>query len=243
MGPLLLDILGTWVRAALVALSTYLIQHHIVTADQGDRLMTELFTHIMLTAPALAAVAWSMWAKYKGRIRFLTALEMPSGTSESKVKAIVADGDGAKLKDVIAAFFIATLVGLGLSSAACASARHAAVVADATVAQVVFAVDDAEWTVYQACRPAPTCEARHAKLNPPIKKALQDVKGVTAALQATPSAGAPPTSLVDLFADLQTVNTVLDALGTAPDLAPLVAKVRAAQSSAIDALSHFAGGK
>ncbi len=131
------------------------------------------------------------------------------------------------------------LLSLLLCLSGCASAHHVAVVVDATLAQTVFSVDDAELA---ACQAHVLTDAKCAELNVPIKKALQDVKALTAALQATPSVGIVPASLSAVLSDLQLVNTILTALAQGPDIAPLVAKVQAAQQAVINQLAKLTGG-
>jgi hypothetical protein len=97
MQALLIEILGGWARAALIALSAYLVQHHLVTATQGDQLTSELFTHISLLLPGVLALAWTAIQKYRSRILLLTALQMPAGSSEETVARNVAAGNGAPL--------------------------------------------------------------------------------------------------------------------------------------------------
>jgi hypothetical protein len=120
-------------------------------------------------------------------------------------------------------------------------ARHTAVIVDQTVAQVVFALDDAE---YQACHqtqtlPVDTC----AKLDPVIKQALLDVKALTAALQLAPKDGPLPKSLPALLKSLNDVGAVIDALGGGPQFAGLAAKARAADAAVVNLLTQFAGGQ
>ncbi len=129
---------------------------------------------------------------------------------------------------------------LGALLAGCARARHVAVVADASVAAAVFAVDDAEYAACQAhVLTVPQCET----LNVPILKALRDVRAVTVAIQNTPTTGPAPTSLVALLTDLGIVQRILADLGQSPDLAPLVAKALEAQTKAGALIASFTGGQ
>lgn len=118
MTELFYEILGGWIRAVLVALSAWLLSHHLITADQGDRLTSELFAHIMLVAPGVLAMLWTAIAKYRSRVKFLTALEMPAGTTEDDVKARVMTGGGVPIATVVLA------VGLLLSSGGLFAACH-----------------------------------------------------------------------------------------------------------------------
>jgi hypothetical protein len=86
MNPLITAIIGSWVRAALVAVSAALIQHHVVTSAQGESLVGMLFTQTMNALPGLVALAWSYWQKRAARVKFLTAL-MPGPKTENEVLA------------------------------------------------------------------------------------------------------------------------------------------------------------
>lgn len=102
MNPLVVDIIGTWVRAALVAISAYLIQHHIVTAQQGEALSSQVFTQVINSLPAIAALGWSMWQKYGARLKLVTALTMPVGATENAVVAKIATGVGVPAVSTLA---------------------------------------------------------------------------------------------------------------------------------------------
>lgn len=127
-----------------------------------------------------------------------------------------------------------------LLAVACASAHRTAILVDQSFAAAVFALDDAEWAVYTACRPEPACEARHVKLNPPIKQALLDVKAVTLAIKATPDG--VPTSLPALLTDLLAAEAAIDALPASSAHITLSEKARAALNQAIELLRALTGG-
>lgn len=90
MNPLYIAIIGTWVRAGLLLVSVYLVQHHIVTAQQSESLTTMWFDQIINSLPAVIALAMSMWDKYHTRVKFLTAIMPSSGNTEAKVDAYMA---------------------------------------------------------------------------------------------------------------------------------------------------------
>lgn len=133
-----------------------------------------------------------------------------------------------------------SIVLVGLSG--CATARHLATVADATFAQAVFAVDDAE---YKACQThaAPFTVEVCAKADPLVKQALVDVKAVTAAIKASPKNAPVPTSLPSLLADLTAIRDVIAPLSSTVVKENLVTKVEDALTQTIRVLSVFAGGK
>src|SRR4051812_5646865 len=136
---------------------------------------------------------------------------------------------------------IAAVYAISLAAACGTKSYHAAVVVDQTLAQAVFAVDDAQW---KACHelhtaPADLC----ARLDPAVKTALLDVKALTAALQATPKDAPLPKSLPALLQSLSTVRGIVDALGTGPTFSSLAAKVNTANNAAVALLSQFVGAQ
>jgi hypothetical protein len=141
MQELILQIVGTWVRAGLTLSSGILIAHHVMTAPQGEQLSTMLFAQIVNALPGLGAQGWSMLQKYWAEQKFHTALTMPQGTAPEAVKAKIANGLAAP----ISVLFLASALGLGLTLSACgASARHIAVVADQTIYEAVADIHSGE---------------------------------------------------------------------------------------------------
>ncbi len=138
--------------------------------------------------------------------------------------------------------FASSLLVLALLASGCsAKARHVAVVADQTIAEVVFALDDAE---FLACHQQHVLSAEQCgRLDPLIKKALLDVKALTTALQATPKDGPIPTTLPALLKDLNDLGAVIDALGAGPEFTDLAAKARLANARIIGLLQQFSGGQ
>lgn len=128
-----------------------------------------------------------------------------------------------------------------VSLSGCAKARHVAVVADASFAAAVFAVDDAQ---FEACKThvAPFSVEVCASTGPKIKAALVDVKAVTAALQATPKDGQVPKNLPDLMKALTDVQAILSPLSPSLVKADVAAKVQSALTRAIAVLTLFTGG-
>jgi membrane-associated phospholipid phosphatase len=97
MGVLIESIVASLVRHALAGLSVYLVTHHLLTADQSDAFTKSLIEHLLMYAPAVVAIGWSVWQKYGSRVKFLTALELPPG-SEAQVERAIARGLAASLK-------------------------------------------------------------------------------------------------------------------------------------------------
>lgn len=87
MNPLVSQALGAIFRWLLAMAAGYLVNRGVWTHDDADR-------YVAAAALALAALVWSLWQKYKSRLHFLTALEMPAGTSEVKLAERVKLGGG-----------------------------------------------------------------------------------------------------------------------------------------------------
>lgn len=129
-----------------------------------------------------------------------------------------------------------------LVSISCGSTRHVAVVADATFAQAVFAVDDAEYKACQTHTPPFTvavCEAA----NPKIKQALLDVKAVTQALIISPKSGSLPKDFPSLMQNLTDVQAMISPLAPSIVKNDVAAKIQQALGQAVSILGAFAGAK
>lgn len=91
MNPLALEIAGAVARWLLQLFGAYLVAHHVLTADQSDRFATAVLEHILLWLPAAAALAWSVWSKYRARLGQLALNELPAGASAQAIKDRMAD--------------------------------------------------------------------------------------------------------------------------------------------------------
>ena len=127
--------------------------------------------------------------------------------------------------------------GLG-GATACATARHHAVQIDAAFAQAVFAVDD---TQRELCRTAVLTADACAASSPKILQALEHVRALTLAIQATPKDGTVPITLPNLLADLVAIQQIVEPFKTTT-AAPLAAKVSEALVKAAAVLTAIAGG-
>lgn len=98
MSPFELELLGVAFRWALTSLGAYLVAHHVLSPDQeatfSGHAVTYLMEHIAVWAPMVSGLMLGIYAKYRSRIKFLTALE---STSEEQVKAKMSKGMGATL--------------------------------------------------------------------------------------------------------------------------------------------------
>ncbi len=91
MDPITLDIIGVLARWALTALSAWLVQHHVITTEQGETFVTACVHNILAAAPGVIALAWGLWAKYHGRIKLLVAASEANMT-EDEIKAVIKSG-------------------------------------------------------------------------------------------------------------------------------------------------------
>ena len=91
MNPLLQSALASIARAILIGSSGFLVQRGIWSQSAAETYMTALSLFVV-------GLGWSLWEKYKSRIKFLTALESPVGTTEAKVNSVIALGGGASVK-------------------------------------------------------------------------------------------------------------------------------------------------
>ena len=89
MAQLLLIMLGALLRMLLLAAFGALIQRGVWTEGQVEQLAVGL-------AGFLVVAGYALWNHYKNRLKFLTALETPAGTTEADVLAKVKAGLGAK---------------------------------------------------------------------------------------------------------------------------------------------------
>jgi len=88
---LLQQALGSIVRWALAFLAGYLVSHGVWTPGAAESYVNAAATAI---AMAVVSLGWSLWQKYRARLRLLTALDMPAGTSEAKVEDRIKAGGG-----------------------------------------------------------------------------------------------------------------------------------------------------
>ena len=113
---LLKSILGTFLRAVLASVGGWLIAKGYVTEADWNSLLTG---GIM----ALAAVLWGIWQKYKSRLTFLAALDLPAGSSEEEAKVKSSDPKiAARVFTLLALISLLPLVG---SQMACSKAPAA----------------------------------------------------------------------------------------------------------------------
>lgn len=83
MNPMLTEALAAILRFAFTFVAGYLVEHGIWTAADAK-------TYVAAAALAVLGLVWSLWSKYNSRIKFLTALTMQPGATESDVDKVVA---------------------------------------------------------------------------------------------------------------------------------------------------------
>lgn len=92
MDPMVTEFLGVLVRWAVTSAMAYLVAHHVLTADQGATFGADFIHRALLSLPLLATLAWGLWSKYHGRLKFMAALSMPTCATENDVLAKIALG-------------------------------------------------------------------------------------------------------------------------------------------------------
>lgn len=90
MNPILLSALGSILRWLFAIGAGYFVQKGIWTD-------ADAVAYVSAAALGLLSLGWSLYNKYRGRIKFLTALDMPQGATEADVKAKVDAGLGAPI--------------------------------------------------------------------------------------------------------------------------------------------------
>lgn len=84
---LIQQIIGTFVRTALVWLSSWLVAHG------GPGLTDSQIANVAIEAtPVLIAIGWSIWRHYRGHLMFQAALEASPGTTPAEIDAKVKAG-------------------------------------------------------------------------------------------------------------------------------------------------------
>ncbi len=93
MDPMVVEFIGVLFRWALTTAGSYLVAHHILSAQQSEQFVSAFAHDAMLAAPAIAALGWGLWVRYRGRVKFLTALSIHQPATENDVKAKISRGD------------------------------------------------------------------------------------------------------------------------------------------------------
>ena len=190
MAELITIMLGSLFRMLLLGAFGALIQRGVFTEDQVGQLAVGL-------AGFVSVVAWALWKRYHDRLKFLTALESPPGTTEAAVKAKVSEGMGAK----VLALVLAVALGAGLvTGCAKGTPRHQAAVASQEIGAALFALDDGERALYTAGRISP---AQHKAISGKLVDVLTLGRDINAAILAWRPGQPAPKVLRDILPALQ----------------------------------------
>jgi hypothetical protein len=76
------SIVASFVRWFLMLEAGWLIQHGVWSQSQADQYVSFLAAGIVT---ALGTLAWSLWQKYHARVKLLTALASPAGTTPDEL--------------------------------------------------------------------------------------------------------------------------------------------------------------
>ncbi len=79
MNPLWSSAIGAILRWALAMGAGWLVEHGIWTSSDAS-------TYVTAASLGLLSIGWSLWRKYTGRVKLLTALSLSAGTSENDLK-------------------------------------------------------------------------------------------------------------------------------------------------------------
>lgn len=146
MGAVLMDILAGLLRYVLAGVISWLITNGIATEAQTTQVIAGL-------ASAIALVGWMVWNKYRARVKLLTALTTPKGTTVDELKGLIARGvtapvstpndavpvaaktDGS-VKPRLGAIVLPFLLAGAVAASACGGLTPAPVIPQPTEAQV-----------------------------------------------------------------------------------------------------------
>ena len=84
MPILLQSAIGTFLRAGLMVLATWLTKHGICSDSDASK-------YVDASVVALLTIGWGLYQKYQSRVKFLTAL-MPGPKTEDEVNAHIVSG-------------------------------------------------------------------------------------------------------------------------------------------------------
>jgi hypothetical protein len=80
--------LGSVVRVAIVWIAVHL--GHTITNDEAAHIAVEYVVPVLV-------LAWSLWQKYRGRQKLLTAASLPLAVSERQVENVIKSGGAASV--------------------------------------------------------------------------------------------------------------------------------------------------
>jgi len=137
MNATLQKALGSIVRHVLTTGAGYFVSKGIwTTAEAND--------YIMALSLGILGVGWSLWDKYKSRIKFLNALDASPGTPEDEISS---SGPASR---VVIPFVILTLSASSFAACAARGPRAQIRVAAMSIGETALAIDQVERQVYAA---------------------------------------------------------------------------------------------
>ena len=86
MNPLLQEFLGALFRQLLQGVFASLVTYGVLTEDQSAKMLIG-------AVGMLLTLVWVLWVKWISRLKFVTALISPVGTTERAVERMVSAGD------------------------------------------------------------------------------------------------------------------------------------------------------
>lgn len=85
MNPMAVEAIGAIVRAGLMVLAGYIVKAGIWNAGQAE-------VYVGAASLGLITLGWSLWQKYRSRLKLLTALTQQPGTTEAVLEMKMAAG-------------------------------------------------------------------------------------------------------------------------------------------------------
>jgi len=96
---LFLKFFGSLTRFALAGVVGWLVNKGVIDGSLGE----ELLLAAVIGIPTLI---WSLWQKYKDRLKFVTALNLPAHSTEDDVKAVIKRDGSVSLFSLLVLMFI-----------------------------------------------------------------------------------------------------------------------------------------
>lgn len=232
MSPLVLSIIGSFVRTLLAAVGGYVVGHHWLTdtqvQDAQEHVLAYVIAHVEIYGPVAVAVLWSILQKYGARLKQIAAADLPAGASDVQITETAKTSAVKAMAFKSIGLLLAGALGAGVLSA-CASlpVKQQAVVSLQASETALEAAHDAERLL---CSPTAdqTAPIRHCDGAQAIAIGLTDarhqaiarvfaiafdtqIKAATA-LKAWRAGDPAPSSVADYQRDLTDVLTLIQQL-------------------------------
>lgn len=88
LSPLFVSIGTAVLRALILWFGSRLVEHHLLTPEQGDQLGKEMLKYAVQSLPLIAIIAWSARDKLKARLLYLAARLTPEQATEHEIHAV-----------------------------------------------------------------------------------------------------------------------------------------------------------